>query len=74
MPDQGGELASGGVGRLRHVNVSRGGWVKNLRGILSRPFFPLPDLPDGGEREVHGAPLSLLSFVPDGLCYHPASV
>ena len=27
------DLASGGVGRLRHVDFPEGGWVKNLWGL-----------------------------------------
>ena len=44
------ELASGGVGRLNTSTFWGGGWVKNLWGVVSKPLFPLPDLPDGGER------------------------
>ena len=68
------ELASGGVGHLRLVDVSRGFGLKTCGPSLAGRFFPLPDLPDGGEREVLRAPLPLLLFVTDGLCYHPALV
>ena len=47
------ELASGGVGRLKHVD------------------FPGGLNSQTGGREAIRAPLPLLLFVTDGLCYHP---
>ena len=59
-------MASGGVDRLRHVDVS-GGWVKTCGALLASLFCHCLTYPMG-DREMLRASLPLLLFVTDGLC------